>query len=436
MASNKFNARSSEIDEILGKAPNRILRWGISIIFIVIVILLIGSWIFRYPDFISSSIIITSYNPPADLLSKSTGRLDSIFVYNKETVKDKQILAVIGNPAHFRDVSILIGELDSLNTAIKNRGSTTDNLRPFLPQVMRLGELEVNFSEFISAYNDFVNYLQTKYYVNSIVAINEQIRSYKIYQHYIDLQKQTEEQDLELSEKDYNRYQKLFRSGSVSESDLDGAKSRYLNKKFSLENMQTSLANSEIQISQLESNIIDLRQQDRQQKDKLLLSLNSTYNNLRAGIDIWEKQYVIKAPEPGECVFTEYWDKNQNVTAGEKIFTIVPEKESNMLGKLLLPVEGAGKVRIGQNVNIKLSNYPYMEFGMLRGKISNISPIPNDNNYYVEITFLDGMKTTYGKILPFSQKMLGTAEIITNNRRLFSRIMQPLKSILHEKSVH
>jgi HlyD family secretion protein len=200
--------------------------------------------------------------------------------------------------------------------------------------------------------------------------------------------------------------------------------------------MQTSIANSEIQISQLENNILDLRQQGRQQKNKLLLNLNGAYYNLKANIDIWEKQYIIRAPESGKCVFTQYWSKNQNVTVGLNVFTIIPQKKSNILGKLLLPVDGAGKVRNGQDVNIKLLNYPYMEFGMIRGKISNISPIPNDNNYYVEVTFPDGMKTTYGKILPFSQRMQGTAEIVTNNRSLFSRIIQPLKSVLNEKVRH
>lgn len=434
MAENEFNIHLSEIDEILGKAPNRIIRWGISVIFMIIILVLFGSWIFKYPDFISSSIVLTSFNQPADVLAKSAGKIDSLFVLNNERVKDEQILAVIGNPADFNDVSKLIYDLDSLNNVIKVGGESANKIKPFLPHAMKLGELESYFSGYVSAYNDYVNYLQVKYYQKRIAAIKGQIKDYEIYQKHLDVQKQTEEQDLKLSEKDYERYKQLFKSGSVSESDLESAKSRYLNKKFSLESMLTSLANSEIQISQLEGNILDLKQQDRQQKDKLLLSLNTSYYNLKANIDIWEKQYVIKAPEPGKCVFTEYWSKNQNVKVGEKVFTVVPERESSLLGKLLLPVAGAGKVRIGQDVNIRLANYPYMEFGMLRGKISNISPIPNKNNYYVEVTFPEGMTTTYGKHLPFSQRMQGTAEIVTKNRRLFSRIIQPLKSVLTAKT--
>ncbi len=45
---------------------------------------------------------------------------------------------------------------------------------------------------------------------------------------------------------------------------------------------------------------------------------------------------------------------------------------------LLLPAEGAGKVEPGQKVNIRLDNYPYMEYGMLEGVISHISEIPDE----------------------------------------------------------
>ena len=74
----------------------------------------------------------------------------------------------------------------------------------------------------------------------------------------------------------------------------------------------------------------------------------------------------------GICVFTKYWSGNQNVTLGEKAMTIIPSKDEDIIGKLLLPIRGAGKVKIGQRVNIQLHNYPYMEFGMLEGTIHSI----------------------------------------------------------------
>lgn len=70
---------------------------------------------------------------------------------------------------------------------------------------------------------------------------------------------------------------------------------------------------------------------------------------------------------------------------------------------------------------------------MIEGKIQSISAIPNDDFYYVEVSFLKEMKTNYGKEIVFSHKMKGSAEIITDDIRLLERILQPLKSILKER---
>ncbi|HES59568.1 MAG TPA: HlyD family secretion protein, partial [Caldithrix sp.] len=60
----KIEIRSDEVQEILGFIPHWIIRGGISVIFFIIILLFIGSWYFKYPDVISSNIIITTQNPP------------------------------------------------------------------------------------------------------------------------------------------------------------------------------------------------------------------------------------------------------------------------------------------------------------------------------------------------------------------------------------
>jgi len=41
-------------------------------------------------------------------------------------------------------------------------------------------------------------------------------------------------------------------------------------------------------------------------------------------------------------------------------------------------LQGAGKVKTRQTVNVKFDGYPYMEFGMVKGKVKNISPLWGD----------------------------------------------------------
>lgn len=155
-----------------------------------------------------------------------------------------------------------------------------------------------------------------------------------------------------------------------------------------------------------------------------------SFDNLFNQLKTWELQYVLKAPISGTCTFTAFWNNNQNVVTGDKVLTIIPETQQNIIGKLMLPVQGSGKVKIGQKVNIKLLNYPYMEYGMLQGSIRNISLVPTDNFYSVEVGFQKGMHTNYGRTLTFHQKMQGSAEIITEDIRLIERILIPIKSLL------
>jgi HlyD family secretion protein len=103
---------------------------------------------------------------------------------------------------------------------------------------------------------------------------------------------------------------------------------------------------------------------------------------------------------------------------------------NHIIGKLNIPLSGSGKVKVGQKVNIRLTNYPYMEFGMLQGVIKSISLVPIDNTYIAEVEFPKGLTTNYGRQLELSQEMQGSAEIITADLRLIERIINPIKALL------
>lgn len=97
---------------------------------------------------------------------------------------------------------------------------------------------------------------------------------------------------------------------------------------------------------------------------------------------------------------------------------------------------GAGKVEIGQIANVKINNYPYDEYGLLKGEVKSVSRITNKlktqngeiDAYLVVISFSNGTITNFGKILPLDFESKGTAEIITKRKRLIERLFDNLKS--------
>ena len=140
------------------------------------------------------------------------------------------------------------------------------------------------------------------------------------------------------------------------------------------------------------------------------------------------------SPVDGTVSFTSYWQENQNVLSGEVVFTVLPVRDKNISGKLYIPLAGAGKVKIGQKVNVKLDSYPYMEYGMVVVSVKSISLLPatlgKDRVYIVSVDFPDGLKTTYSQDLLFSEEMHGTGEIVTHDVSLLRRVFYPVKHML------
>ncbi|MEA4984336.1 hypothetical protein SDC9_35409 [bioreactor metagenome] len=94
-----------------------------------------------------------------------------------------------------------------------------------------------------------------------------------------------------------------------------------------------------------------------------------------------------------------------------------------------VPAKGAGKIHSGQQVIIKITAYPYLEFGHINGITQQISPIQERESYLVEVKIGKKLVTTTKKELKLSGSLSATAEIITENRRLIERIFAPIKKL-------
>lgn len=86
---------SDEVQEIMGRIPGRVVRWGISVIFSIFVILLGVAYFFKYPEIVTSSIVLTTTNPPTELIARSTGKVEHILVENGQSVLPNELIAVL-----------------------------------------------------------------------------------------------------------------------------------------------------------------------------------------------------------------------------------------------------------------------------------------------------------------------------------------------------
>lgn len=103
----------------------------------------------------------------------------------------------------------------------------------------------------------------------------------------------------------------------------------------------------------------------------------------------------------------------------------------------MIPSYGVGKIKVGQTANVKIENYPYDEYGLMKGKVQSISRLSHKmqtadgksaNAYRVIISFPYGAHTNFGKELMLDFESVGNVEIITKPKRLIERLFDNLKA--------
>ena len=193
------------------------------------------------------------------------------------------------------------------------------------------------------------------------------------------------------------------------------------------------MTSNEIEISKLDQHVLDLELKAQEEREKMKTAVREAFEKLIGQIDSWEQKYLLQAPIDGIVSFTRYYSETQNVQTGDKVLTIIPANPGEIIGKIYLPLEGSGKVKIGQRVNIQFANFPHLEYGMVRGIVRTISQVPNDQLYLVEVALPDSLTTYYNYEITFKQEMLGRAEIITDDRVLIERIFSPIRSLITEQ---
>jgi HlyD family secretion protein len=246
-------------------------------------------------------------------------------------------------------------------------------------------------------------------------------------------QKRDMDADYKIASNQFKRDSLLQLKGVLSDLDLEKTKGVLIQKKYNLNGSRTKLAETQSGIIKLEQEVVDAEMEFADQKKKAQNTLIEAMNVLKSRWAYWEQTFVIKSPTSGKVSFATFWSKNQQVKKDEIVFSVIPEKQSQIIGRINLPVKGAGKVAVGQKVNIRFENFPYMEYGYVRGSVRNISLMPNNEMYVVEVDMPQDLKTNYGIQLKFSQEMKGSSEIITSDLRLIQRLFNPVKSLLKHR---
>ena len=301
--------KSEEIQEILSRPPHALIRWGITVFFMVISFLFIGGCFFSYPDTVEAGITITTENPPAWIVARSTGKLKEVFLKDKQKVKAGELIGVVNNPADTREVLLLKKELEAfqINDSMICQGHFTGRLT--------LGEIQSAYTGFIKSLTEYRDFLKLDLYKEKEEAARRELNEYQIYISHLHNEVNLNKEELKLALSSYSREEILYKKGLVSASDYEKEQQAYLASKRGTEQMQTTLSSARIQEAKLHQTIVEIQLEQNQKANSLQVALQTAYDQLQVSINNWKLAYLFTAPTDGILSYNEVWQKNQNIKA-------------------------------------------------------------------------------------------------------------------------
>jgi HlyD family secretion protein len=413
---------SEDVQEIITSVPSWIVRWGITVIFLVLSATILLSALIEYPDVIRTSLKVNSTNAPKAVIAKQGGKLTSLLVNNGQLVKQDEPLAYFESTARPQDVLTLMAHLKKYQWGVFNK---SDKLDERLPTNLNLGEVQADYQIFYQAYLQYQSTQEDGYYLKQIAFLERDLQNVKIIGKQILQQQEIQNREYVNAERDYQAYKKLFEKKVISSGEFRQKENQYLAAKYPLQQTEREIVNNNNTAGAKERELSTLHNTIAEQKAKFIQALNQ----LLTTCERWMQEYTLRAPVDGRVTYAGIVQKNQNIIASQEVFIINPGNP-DFFGEIHIPQYNMGKVRIGQTTLIKLHSFPFEQYGMVRGKLIYVSDVAyKDSIFIAKIRFDRFEGRSDNRQIKLKNGMRADAEIITEESSLLVRFFRNLRKM-------
>ncbi|MCW3465570.1 HlyD family secretion protein [Chitinophaga nivalis] len=412
--------RSEEVQEIMGKMPSWIIRRGITLIGIILLGIFIGAYFFKYPEVIPARVVISFVNPPVRLVARSSLPIQQLFVKSDDKVPANKVLCILSNGANYEDaqnVALIARQID-----------TAGNLRQLIPNIKlpaggELGEMQADYVELYQAILNYRFFLGHNAYASKIQALAKQSAYYGQLNHELGNKDNLLKEQLRLQHNRYQMDSTLVKDRVISRVEYEESRKKMLDQQINTESNRSSMIQNNLQQTEYEKNITETAIQQQSEENTLQQKIRDAAKRFGGQYSKWEQNYVIKTPVAGTVTLFKFWKENQYVQAGEGVAMVTPP-EQEYIARGDIGINGSGKIQAGQKVLIKLTAYPFEEYGMLRGKVSSRSAVAMDSVFNVDIQLENNLHTNAGKVIPAQPQLVGVAEILTEDKSVLQRLFE------------
>ena len=320
----------NEVNEIMGHIPHWIIRWGILVIATVFLLIIVGCYFIKYPQVVDSSIIITTINPPSQLIARHTGLIDSLSVNNGDVVNKGDYIAGLKSSVNYNHIKLVETELSSFK--INNIDSIV--FSDWIYDNYSLGNVQSSWLNFVAACYNYKNYLDVNYLGNRIKMIDNLLKKKQDYHTVIVSQSNSYKNKLSLTNGNLKTDSNLFRQGVISKFDLENSKQDYYSAESAYASALSNVISTEVSMIELQQNKEELVLQLKQESYDLEKNIIQCKEQLLADINLWREDFVFESPIAGVVSFNDVWKENQSISSGKVFATIIPSDEVYVIGKV------------------------------------------------------------------------------------------------------
>jgi multidrug efflux pump subunit AcrA (membrane-fusion protein) len=414
-----YETRSGEVQELIGKMPSWLLRYGIFIVGIILVSIFIAAAYIKYPDKVMIPILIEQSKPPIAVVSKSSGVIKEIFVKENDSVQINQPIAMLMTE---EDQS----EVDVLDNLLK-QGLSSGNLQStFYPKLERLGSFQLQYFELQNKVKLYRNYLQNN---GDQIKLNEIENQWKANIKAIQLKTNIGKIKSQTNTIEYQQFEedkRLYEQNAITKQEYLESKKRYLSTQVSSTVDNNDITSAQQELTKLSLSKLTLLNEKEQQLFNMRLELNTIALSISQAIENWRNQNTIKATGNGRVLFNPNFKTFTNVNMNSELVRLVDSKQELKVNGYL-PINNSGDVKVGQMVWLDIASFPASKHGYFNSQIISISEYPLDSVYLMQLVLKDSFKTTTGETLPNKPILQGSGNVITKDISVLERLFDKLK---------
>lgn len=378
-------------------------------------LLVVGAltWFVKYPETVSSKSRLTGTNAPKPVITKVNTRIKDLRKSDGDTLRKGMIIATLETTADADEVLACSLFLDRIYVQLQQDDYT--GIRQCMKlQFKQLGELQGEYQAWMQAYIPFRDYVLGDYVAKRKSLLGKDLTIIQRSKSVLNERNELTIKDLNLSQTTLAKHKKLLEERLISEQEYRELSSQHIGKQMSTPQMKSEYISNEAQVNGIRKELVELDNEVLKQKALFLQAVVA----LKSKVEEWKSTCLLIANADGRLAFATFLQENQVVEAGKIVGYIIPENSTVYL-ETLVPQAGLGKVVPGQQVLLRFDAYPWQEFGIVKGSIGYISPVPVDSGYYLaKVVLPQGLHTNYNTTIPFKEGLIAHSEIVTKDLRL------------------